>query len=154
MRPKKALTDEQYGRFCSRLDELKRRVRGGGLPFDLVMQWVQRGVEGHLGVRRAEVIVANSKTFGRAFNCVLLSDVINAAHGAGLRLATNNEVHSQGFVDGLPFGESVVYCPDGVSGYYRAYYFNPARSDWREYGRSHFDEYVLENTQCVFIRDP
>lgn len=43
---RKCVTDEQYGRLSRRLDELKRRVDEGTLPFERVMADAQSLIEG------------------------------------------------------------------------------------------------------------
>jgi hypothetical protein len=91
MRPKKVLTDEQTGQLSDRIDEFKARVLTGTLPYDLAMQFLQRGIEGHLGVTRVEFLRTDEiKTCDGAI--LTLEMCVNAALARGLDLMTQREV--------------------------------------------------------------
>lgn len=90
MRPKKVLTDEQTGRLSNRIDDFKDRVLTGTLPFELAMDFLQRGIEGHLGVTRVEFLdVDELKTCDGAI--LTLEMCVNAARARGLDLMNQRE---------------------------------------------------------------
>jgi len=41
----RTVTDEQYGRLCSRIDDLKRRIKEGSVPYDEAMDGLQQLIE-------------------------------------------------------------------------------------------------------------
>ncbi len=57
---RQSVTDEQYGQFCRRLDDLKRRLLQGTLPFEPTMKAVQDIIEGKR--RTFKVLVDYAKT--------------------------------------------------------------------------------------------
>jgi hypothetical protein len=156
MRPKKVLTDEQTGQVSDRIDEFKDRVLKGKLPFHSALEFLQRGIEGRLGVKRVEVLTAGSAHKGVDY--VLLSSVMNLARESGLRLANCGDLHSDIFREGLPPGELMMFCEDDVNGYYRTYALS-VPEDRRSFGYQEgecvrYDSGILASTRCVFVREP
>lgn len=46
----RSVTDEEYGKLCRRIDEVKRRVKEGPLDYKRTMNKLQEMIEGGIGV--------------------------------------------------------------------------------------------------------